>query len=611
VPVPGGFYSGATNSDPYTLGPRDGYYAFEWGDALFVGLDPFWYTSPKPQQNGWSWTLGAEQYFWLKRTLERSTARFKFVFAHHLIGGLGGVEARGGSSFASWFEWGGFNTNGTYGFTTQRPGWPAPIQDLLLANGVQVFFHGHDHLFVKESLDANQDGVPELIYQEVPQPSQTIFGTNTAAGYGYTNAGSVVIASSGHLRVTVSPTNARVDYVRVFLPANEGAGRTNRMISHSYNIAPAPRWTMNRLPDTGQTNRYTTSVAGVDADYTINAPGFVNNGDGTTTDMQTGLTWQRVDGGEMTWTNALAYAVTNTLGNVPAGTWRLPTIHEFASIMVYHRENPALDTNHFLSGGGFNAEYWWSRDRLVTDPTRIWCANAGGGVGPKPQTETISAGGSLRYHTRLVRGPTAPTNSPIHHFLNQGNGTITDLDTGLTWQQGESPLAMDWTNALLHAEGLTLAGFTDWRLPNIKELESLNDEMLASPSLDTNFLPGAKSARYWSSTTQNNRVTNAWFAEFITGITSQNAKASSNWVRAVRGPDALAAPVLTLASNSPGASIQLMVGGDAGRLYAIQASMDFATWTSLLTTNPPVTPFFWADPDPVHPWRFYRVLLEP
>lgn len=238
VPAPGGFYSGATNADPYMLGPRDGYYAFEWGDALFVALDPFWYTSPKPQLNGWSWTLGTNQYNWLKQTLESSTAKFKFVFAHHLIGGGGGQEARGGLTYAPYFEWGGFNTNGTYGFTSQRPGWPAPIQDLLVANGVQAFFHGHDHLFVKEDYDANGDGITDLVYQEAPQPSRTLYTTNAAPGYGYTISNSVVLASSGHLRVTVSPTNTLVEYVRVYPAANEGAGKTNRMISYSYSLPP-------------------------------------------------------------------------------------------------------------------------------------------------------------------------------------------------------------------------------------------------------------------------------------------------------------------------------------------------------------------------------------
>ncbi len=236
VPVPGGFYSGATNHDPNLLSPRDGYYAFEWGDALFVALDPYWFTTRKPQQEGWRWTLGTNQYFWLKQTLESSSAKFKFVFAHHLVGGGGGQEARGGLTFAPYFEWGGLNTNGSYGFASQRPGWPTPIQDLLVANNVQVFFHGHDHLFVKEDLRVagNSNGAPDLIYQEVPQPSRISANTNAAAGYGYTNG--LVLGNSGHLRVTVSPTNALVEYVRVYLPANEGAGKTNRMVSYSYSI---------------------------------------------------------------------------------------------------------------------------------------------------------------------------------------------------------------------------------------------------------------------------------------------------------------------------------------------------------------------------------------
>lgn len=132
----------------------------------------------------------------------------------------------------------------------------------------------------------------------------------------------------------------------------------------------------------------------------------------------------------MTWSNAITYAATNTLGGGSAGTWRLPNIHELASILVYNRENRALNTNYFLSGGGTNADYWWSRDPQATDPTRVWEANAGGGVGPKLQTETLSAGGTFRFHGRLVRGAAAPTNSPLHHYVIHGNSTVTDVDRG-------------------------------------------------------------------------------------------------------------------------------------------------------------------------------------
>ncbi|MFM8879282.1 MAG: DUF1566 domain-containing protein, partial [Verrucomicrobiota bacterium] len=536
VPVPGGFYSGASAVDPALRGPRDGYYAFEWGDALFVTLDPFWYTSPKPGQNGWSWTLGVDQYQWLKRTLEGSTARFKFVFAHHLIGGGLGNQTRGGLTYAPYFEWGGKNTNGTDGFATERPGWPMPIQQLLLTHGVQAFFHGHDHLYVREELDLQGDGVPELVYQEVPQPSRTLFGTNSAPSYGYTNRNSVVLGNSGHLRVTVSPEGADVEYVRVYLPESEGPGRTNRMVAHRYTIpprsVPAPVVGL-RLPDTGQTSKANLPVSGADSDYTLDPPAYRDNGDGTVTDLVTGWTWQKVDGGEMTWERAKAYAATNTLAGVAAGGWRLPTVHELASLLLYSRQNPALDTAFFAASGG-NADYWWSRDTLANDASRVWVANAGGGTGPKVQSETLSGGGTLRYHTRLIRG-TAPASPPQPRFRSRGDGTVEDLWTGLMWQQAEVASPMDWGQALLTAENLTLGGFQDWRLPNIRELRSLNDESRTGPSIDSAVFPGAKAGRYWTSTLQNNRTTHAWFVEFISGITSQTSRETLLWVRAVRG----------------------------------------------------------------------------
>ena len=245
-PVGGGFYSGTTNIDFYEQQPRDGYYAFEWGDALLVMLDPFWYSDQGVSKSSdpWAWTLGTNQYYWLKTTLENSTAKFKFVFAHHLIGGSFDTQARGGLEYSPYFEWGGLNTNGTPGFASHRPGWPMPIRDLLLTNKAQVFFHGHDHLYVKQEYYASgvSNGSPDLIYQEVPQPSHypynaIAYATGTNLGYNYQSG--IFYGSAGHLRVTVSPTNAWVEYVRSYRPTDEGPGATNRMVSYGYAI-PAP-----------------------------------------------------------------------------------------------------------------------------------------------------------------------------------------------------------------------------------------------------------------------------------------------------------------------------------------------------------------------------------
>lgn len=228
-PEPGAFFSGNVEETP-GIGLRQNYYAFEWGDALFVVLDPFTYTKRKPGGDGWGWTLGAAQYQWLARTLQASRARFKFVFSHHLLGG-NGSENRGGTAFASLFEWGGRNLDGSWGFDRQRPGWPAPVHQLFVNARVTAWFHGHDHLYAREQLDG-------VVYQEVPQPSLARYDMpDPGAGYGYQGANGVnIFPSSGHLRVTVDATAVRVDYVRSVAASDETPTRRNATIVHSYTI---------------------------------------------------------------------------------------------------------------------------------------------------------------------------------------------------------------------------------------------------------------------------------------------------------------------------------------------------------------------------------------
>ncbi len=225
-PAPDNFYSGDTTNHKY-VGLRENYYAWQWGDALFIVLDPYWYTSPKPDSlNGWRWTLGKGQYDWLKQTLEKSNAKFKFVFAHQIIGG--DPDGRGGVEYANRYEWGGDNLDGTPGFSTKRPGWYKPIKDLLEENHVNIFFHGHDHFFGKQEKNC-------LIYQETPQPSHPNFtSVNYAKDYGYYEG--QILPNSGHLRITVGPDGVKTEYVRVYTPASETANRHNKDISATYFI---------------------------------------------------------------------------------------------------------------------------------------------------------------------------------------------------------------------------------------------------------------------------------------------------------------------------------------------------------------------------------------
>jgi len=223
-PENGGIYSGNVKPEPQA-GLLQDYYAWEWGSALFVVLDPFWYSREGRSKDQWSATLGNDQYRWLATTLEKSKARQKFIFIHHLVGGLS-HDVRGGVHVVPYMEWGGKNEDGSEGFAKHRPGWMMPLHALFVKNGVTAVFHGHDHLYVKEQMDG-------IIYQEVPQPSHPTGGTRSAEDYGYQG---VVLGSSGHLRVTVNDQQTKVDYVRAGVQGVTRDNVVNGAVEYSYTI---------------------------------------------------------------------------------------------------------------------------------------------------------------------------------------------------------------------------------------------------------------------------------------------------------------------------------------------------------------------------------------
>lgn len=222
--APGGMYTGRTGR---VDGKGANYYAFEWGDALFVVLDPFSQGTDRARSSkgdgnsvpialddsSWSTTLGREQYDWLASTLAASKARHRFVFTHHLVGGRGGNEARGGVGSAPYFEWGGRNADGTDGFAEHRPGWSKPIHELLRQHHVTAVFHGHDHIYAHGVLDG-------IHYQCVPQPGTAGSGASSVGPYGYTQ--SVTHPGAGFLRVTVEPGEVKVDYLGTSAPKSKG-----------------------------------------------------------------------------------------------------------------------------------------------------------------------------------------------------------------------------------------------------------------------------------------------------------------------------------------------------------------------------------------------------
>jgi hypothetical protein len=223
-PFPDGFYDGNSEVEQYGIGNPENYYSWTWGDALFVVLDVYRYADAgfvKPQ--GWNWSIGQEQYEWLKKTLEESDAKYKMVFAHHIRG-----QGRGGVTNAQLFEWGGYEQDGvTYSFTSKRPGWSKPIHRLFVDNGVDIFFQGHDHLFSHELLDG-------VTYQSVPMPGDSTYQIGILSNSGaYT---SDIVGGTGHLKVSVSPAGINVEFIRAVLPADENRIMSNGKSAFSYYV---------------------------------------------------------------------------------------------------------------------------------------------------------------------------------------------------------------------------------------------------------------------------------------------------------------------------------------------------------------------------------------
>ncbi len=228
LPEPGQFYSGDREEVKY-VGLLHDYYSWTWGDALFVALDPYWHSKvavdnvmgggPK-RRDLWQVTLGDEQYKWLKKTLEESKAKYKFVFAHHVLG-----TGRGGIEMAGQFEWGGKNKSGGDEFAQKRPGWELPVHQLMVKNGVTIFFQGHDHIFCRQELDG-------ITYQEVPVPAAPDYNPISMADYTTGDK----FNGSGRVRVSVNPERVKVEYVRSHLEKDATPGHPDGEIAFSYEL---------------------------------------------------------------------------------------------------------------------------------------------------------------------------------------------------------------------------------------------------------------------------------------------------------------------------------------------------------------------------------------
>ncbi|MBT8318479.1 MAG: DUF1566 domain-containing protein [Lutibacter sp.] len=253
------------------------------------------------------------------------------------------------------------------------------------------------------------------------------------------------------------------------------------------------------IVDTGVTNFYDnttiitsptqgSSFFGQDANYSGNQPSYTDNNDGTITDNVTGLMWEQDMGSKITFNEAFSKASTSTLGN--HNDWRVPTLKELYSLILFSGKVKGevaidlfIDTNYFNQELGdtsigereIDAQTWSSTEYVSTTMVNVETVFGvnfiDGRIKGYPKYKPGSGNANTMYF-RMVRGN---TDYGTNNFVDNGDGTISDLATGLMWQQSDDGTSRDWEESLAYAEDLDLGNKTDWRLPNAKELQSIVD----------------------------------------------------------------------------------------------------------------------------------------
>lgn len=271
-----------------------------------------------------------------------------------------------------------------------------------------------------------------------------------------------------------------------------------------------------KVVGTGQTNSYNNtgiitlptegqSFYGQNTNHPGNTPAYTDNGNGTITDNVSGLMWEKTtdkngDGvinyyDKMTYAQALAGASSCRTGGYT--DWRLPTIKEQYSLIMYYGAEanptatsqgtavPFINTNYFTFGYGDlnSSSHGATSDERLIDAqyatSSIYVSTTMGGQTTMfgvnfadGRIKGYPANNVKKYYVTYVRGNTA---YGTNNFVDNGDGTITDNATGLMWMQNDNAAGILWENALSYAENFTYAGFSDWRLPDVKELESILD----------------------------------------------------------------------------------------------------------------------------------------
>jgi hypothetical protein len=319
------------------------------------------------------------------------------------------------------------------------------------------------------------------------------------------------------------------------------------------------------LPRTGQTSIYATGDDGdIQAGIVWPDPRFTVSGD-CVTDNLTGLMWGKISSNTMSWTSALTYP--RSLNICGLMDWRLPNINEMESLFHAGEMSPITWLN--IRGFSVTQGWYWSSTTVAPFPTFAWGVDMkDGAVGSYlksssssnmvlPVRETILSSSRLWQTGQTQCYDTAGALLlncagtwqdgdyqagvawPAQRFTVSGE-CVTDNLTGLMWVKTPESASRTWQDALTYAKGRSLCGYgSDWRLPNKKELLSLENYESANPGawLNGQGFSNVWAHPYWSSTTYADLTPNkAWTMNMVGGPNGYS-KADGYYVWPVRGGD--------------------------------------------------------------------------
>ncbi len=287
----------------------------------------------------------------------------------------------------------------------------------------------------------------------------------------------------------------------------------------SYKVAVR---TFRPMLKTGQTTSYTRNDDG--AYQKGIARSYTDNGNGTVKDNATGIIWEQEDDGALrTWNEAQTYCKNLDKASL---TWRMPSIEELIYLMDKGTSHPAID-DIFVNVK--STAYWSANDYLLKGEDNAWTVNT-------PIGNTNDPDKNATYYIRCVSADNDGMNE-VDYIRDNARQIVLDTSTNLIWQDDASVIdeakVKNWQEAIDVCEALTLDGKTDWRLPNLDELNSITDKTKSSPAMSDIFVNKVQRT-YWSSTTNESNTSKAWYSYFGCGCNDVEDKIKSYNVRCVR-----------------------------------------------------------------------------